>query len=66
MRTREAYVSQAPIRRVADPSEMASVVLFLASDAASYLVGSLIRADGGLTIPRTRARPCAIQGRHGY
>lgn len=48
---REAFVSQAPIKRVADPSEMAEVVLFLASDAASYLVGSLVRADGGLTVP---------------
>lgn len=48
---REAFVSQAPIKRVAAPSEMAEVVLFLASDAASYLVGSLIRADGGLTVP---------------
>jgi NAD(P)-dependent dehydrogenase (short-subunit alcohol dehydrogenase family) len=48
---RAAFVSQAPINRVADPAEMASVVLFLASDAASYLVGSLIRADGGLTVP---------------
>jgi NAD(P)-dependent dehydrogenase (short-subunit alcohol dehydrogenase family) len=48
---RAAFVSQAPINRVADPHEMAEVVLFLASDAASYLVGSLIRADGGLTVP---------------
>ena len=48
---REAFVSQAPIKRVADPAEMAAVVLFLASDAASYLVGSLVRADGGLTVP---------------
>lgn len=48
---RKAFVSQAPINRVADPAEMAAVVLFLASDAASYLVGSLVRADGGLTVP---------------
>jgi NAD(P)-dependent dehydrogenase (short-subunit alcohol dehydrogenase family) len=48
---REAFVSQAPIKRVADPAEMASVVLFLASDESSYLVGSLVRVDGGLTVP---------------
>ncbi|RYD92222.1 MAG: glucose 1-dehydrogenase [Sphingomonadales bacterium] len=47
---RDSFVSQAPINRVADPSEMAEVVLFMASDAASYLVGSLLRADGGLTV----------------
>lgn len=48
---RAAFVSQAPINRVATPEEMAEVVLFIASDAASYLVGSLVRADGGLTLP---------------
>ena len=48
---RNAFVSQAPINRVADPAEIAAVVLFLASEAASYLVGSLVRADGGLTVP---------------
>lgn len=48
---RNSFVSQAPIKRVADPMEIAEVVLFLASDAASYLVGSLVRADGGLTVP---------------
>lgn len=48
---RNAFVSQAPIKRVADPAEMAEVVLFLASDAASYVVGCLMLADGGLTVP---------------
>ena len=48
---RNAFISQAPINRVADPAEMANVVLFLASDAASYVVGCLMLADGGLTVP---------------
>lgn len=47
---RDAFLSQAPIKRAADPSEMASVVLFLASEESSYFVGSLVRADGGLTV----------------
>ncbi len=38
-----------PIRRVADPSEMASVVAFLLSDDASFMTGTAVLADGGYT-----------------
>jgi NAD(P)-dependent dehydrogenase (short-subunit alcohol dehydrogenase family) len=38
-----------PMGRVGQPDEIASVVLFLASDAASLLTGSIILADGGYT-----------------
>ena len=37
-----------PMGRRADPSEMASVVLFLMSDAASYVNGAQICVDGGI------------------
>jgi glucose 1-dehydrogenase len=37
-----------PFHRIATPEEIAKIVLFLASDAASYITGSLIYADGGV------------------
>ena len=41
--------SRIPLDRPAEPSEIASVVRFLLSDEASYLTGSIVVADGGLT-----------------
>ena len=36
-----------PMGRIADPGEIASLVLFLASDAASFMTGEAVVADGG-------------------
>jgi NAD(P)-dependent dehydrogenase (short-subunit alcohol dehydrogenase family) len=42
--------SATPIGRAAQPSEIAHVIAFLASDQASYLVGSIVMADGGMSV----------------
>jgi len=43
------YIEKVPLKRVATPDEIASVVLFLLSEGASYITGNTIEVDGGLT-----------------
>jgi len=38
-----------PMKRLADPTEIANVVVFLASDAASYMTGEIVHVDAGYT-----------------
>ena len=40
----------APIKRAAQPEEIAEVAAFLASDRASFIVGAVVMADGGMSI----------------
>jgi NAD(P)-dependent dehydrogenase (short-subunit alcohol dehydrogenase family) len=39
-----------PMKRVSTPEEMANVLLFLASEQASYMTGSIVVADGGRSL----------------
>jgi 3-oxoacyl-[acyl-carrier protein] reductase len=43
-----AYVGGIPLARVGNPEEVASVIVFLASDAASYVCGETIEINGGM------------------
>ena len=46
---RAAWLSPIPLQRMGRPEEMANVIAFLASDEASYMTGSIVVADGGIT-----------------
>jgi NAD(P)-dependent dehydrogenase (short-subunit alcohol dehydrogenase family) len=43
----DAWIDCTPMARIGEPDEIAAVVMFLASDAASLMTGSIVLADGG-------------------
>ena len=44
---RQKILSRTPLKRLGTPDEVADVVAFLASDAASYMTGEIVVVDGG-------------------
>lgn len=55
----DAYASKSALRRWAQPQELAGAVVYLASDAASFVTGSLLVVDGGWTAIDGRYEPPA-------
>ena len=49
-RFKDKYLDRIPMGRWAEPEEVAPVFVFFASDAASYVTGQVLAADGGMTI----------------
>lgn len=44
----QRYIDRIPLRRIADPAEVARVVTFVASEAASYMTGATVDVTGGM------------------
>ncbi len=49
-RFKDKYLERIPLGRWAEPAEIAPVFVFFASEAASYVTGQILAADGGMTI----------------
>jgi 3-oxoacyl-[acyl-carrier protein] reductase len=49
-KVKDAALSQIPMKRIGDPEDIANLAVYLASDAAGYITGEIIKVDGGLYI----------------
>ena len=46
----DAYLERIPLRRIAEPREIAYTIAFLASDKADYITGATIDVTGGMLL----------------
>ncbi|MCU1549941.1 MAG: 3-oxoacyl-ACP reductase [Glaciihabitans sp.] len=47
---RRYWIEDAPLERVGEPDELGPAIVFLASDASSFMTGSVLTIDGGYTV----------------
>jgi 3-oxoacyl-[acyl-carrier protein] reductase len=52
---------EVPVGRIGHPNDIADVILFLASDAARYIVGEVIRVDGGASLSTVAKRDAFLE-----
>ncbi|MCY0946906.1 SDR family NAD(P)-dependent oxidoreductase [Streptomyces antarcticus] len=50
-RTEAMMIRMSPLRRVGEPEDIAQAVLYLASDASSFMTGQILRPNGGVAMP---------------
>jgi len=65
-RVREVRAGAVPLRRLAEPADIANVVSFLASDDAAYVTGQVVYVDGGIGegLMTLIPRPSNLPGPH--
>ena len=44
----DAYLERIPLRRIADPKEVAAVVVFMCSNQSDYMTGTTLDVTGGM------------------
>lgn len=49
--TEAMMTRMSPLRRVGEPEDIAQAVLYLASDASSFMTGQILRPNGGVSMP---------------
>lgn len=49
--TEAVMARMSPLRRVGEPEDIAQAVLYLASDASSFMTGQILRPNGGVSMP---------------
>ena len=58
----DEWLDQYPLARFGDPEEVADAALFLASDLSSFVTGTDLVVDGGLTAGLDRSLQEAVYG----
>jgi 7-alpha-hydroxysteroid dehydrogenase len=53
---RTAMVASTPLGRIGDPEDIAAAVVYLASEAGSYITGKILEVDGGIGAPQLDMR----------